>query len=96
MKSSDAIAGIVLGIFLIAVVVQRNTKYLLSTAKRDTEFLKWGLAVVLLVFIRDNVDQGKGVVTFLIAATFLALFLNSGKDVAKNAQAFWISLQGKA
>jgi len=95
MNNTDAVAGIFFGLFLVATVMHGNSGVLVKYAKRDVAFVKWAIAIALLILIRNNSGNDRSLVNLLIIGAFVALGLNAGPSIAKNASAFWQSLGGK-
>lgn len=56
-KTTDFASGLILGVYLFAVVYQGNVKPLYNDALGDYGYLEWLLAVVLLYAIYKTVDN---------------------------------------
>ena len=88
MSALDTIAGISFGGYLIAVAVNGNTAQLIETAKRDKGFLKWAIAVAILIYIYRLPGMAKPF-TSIIFITFLGLFLQNGTKITEQGEKFW-------
>lgn len=89
----DGVAALALGLFLLVVAYQGKSKDLVTLAGRDVGFVKWMIAVAILLYIRQNVEA-KGPVDLLILAAFTGLALEAWPQISKNASGFWSSLKG--
>jgi hypothetical protein len=91
--NTDGLGALALGIFLIVIAYQGNSAKLVDLAKRDVGFVKWLIAVAILLYIRQNVEA-KGPIDLLILAAFTGLALEAWPNLSKNAASFWSSLKG--
>lgn len=91
MNSLDTLAGVAIGCFLLAVAVRGNSSALIETAKHDRAFLKWAIAVGILMYLY-GIPEIKGPIALLIFAAFLGLGLTAGDKIATNGKKFWQSL----
>lgn len=93
MNSIDTLAGIVLGVFFLAVAVQGNSSKMIDLAKRDKSFLQWAIALGVLLYLH-SIPELKGVMSMLIFISLVGLAITSLGPISQNAQAFWASLKG--
>jgi hypothetical protein len=87
----DTLAGLILGAFLLAVAVQGNSGKMLDLAKRDKAFLKWAIAVGILMYLY-SIPELKDSAGLLIAAAFIGLGIGVGPQIGQQATEFWKSL----
>jgi hypothetical protein len=87
----DIISGLAVGTYILVVAVRGNSEQLIQLAEADKAFLKWGIAVGILVYLRSIPDLHESV-SLLIAATFIGLFMMAGPSIVQGAQTFWASL----
>lgn len=93
MSALDTIAGVAVGGYLIAVAVNGNGEAFISQAKKDRAFLKWAVAVAILVYAYKAPGMAEPI-TLIIGIAFLALFLKNGEKISTEAVKFWNSLNG--
>lgn len=91
MSALDTIAGVAVGGFLIAVAVNGNSQALIDQANKDRGFLKWAVAVGILVYAYKLPGMAEPV-TLIIGIAFLALFLQNGSKITTEARRFWNTL----
>jgi hypothetical protein len=91
MSALDTIAGVGAGCYLLAVAVNGNSKALIETAKRDKGFIKWAIAVAILLYAMRYKQMAEPV-AMIIATAFLGLFLKNGTKIAEQANSFWRTL----
>lgn len=89
----DGVAALALGIFLLVVAYKGKSKDLVTLAGRDVGFIKWMIAVGILLYIRQNVEA-KGPIDLLILGAFIGLGLEAFPQISQNASGFWNSLKG--
>lgn len=89
----DGLAAIALGIFLVVVAYKGKSQSLVQLASRDISFVKWLIAVAVLLYIRQQVDS-KGPIDLLILAAFTGLGLQAFPQISKTGSTFWSSLKG--
>jgi hypothetical protein len=93
MSTLDTIAGIALGSYLVAVSINGNSEAMIEQAKKNTAFLKWGVAVGIAAYLY-GIPSMRGPMTLIIAVAFLGLFLQHGTQITQAASDFWGSLSG--
>lgn len=76
MASLDSLAGVLVAVYLIAVVVNGNQDQLLEKLKSQGGFIKWGIAVMLLKYIAEETDS-KIAESFILLA-LIAMAINVG------------------
>lgn len=91
MSALDTVAGIAVGVYLVAVAVNGNSTALIEQAQKDKAFLKWAVAVAI-AFYALKVPGMAEPAALIIFAAFFALFLQNGSKITGQAQAFWESL----
>ena len=92
MSALDTVAGVSVGVYLIAVAANGNSMALIEQAKENKEFLKWAIAVGIAFYLYKIPGMAEPV-TLIIFTAFLALFLLNGNKIANGAKSFWESLQ---
>jgi hypothetical protein len=90
-KVLDTLAGITIGVFLVAVASRGKTTDMIALAKRDRAFLQWAVAVGILLYLKGFPALADPV-KWLIVLAFLGLFLTKSDEIRKNAGEFWKSL----
>lgn len=90
MNAIDTLAGVAVGAFLLAVAVNGNSPELIELAKRDKAFLKWAIALGILMYLY-SIPEIKGPVSLLIFAAFIGLGLTAGSNIAEQGKKFWSS-----
>lgn len=93
MSTLDTLAGVVVGGYLITVAVNGNSKELISQAKKDRGFLKWAVAVGILIYAYKMPGMSEPI-TLMIVIAFLGLFLQNGNKIVNGASSFWVSMNG--
>lgn len=93
MSALDTIAGVALGGYFIAVAVNGNSAALIDQAKKSSAFLKWGIAVGIMVYLYD-IPEMRGPMALIIVIAFLGLFIQHGTKISESASSFWDSLSG--
>jgi len=91
MSALDTIAAIGVGTYLISVAFQGNGEKLIDTLQEDKAFVKWALAVGIALYAY-KIPEARGIVTLIITAAFIGLFLQQGTKISENASAIWNSL----
>lgn len=93
MNTYDTLAGVALGVYLVLVAYNGNTKNMIDLAKRDRAFLQWAIALAILWYLY-GIPELRGVVSMLILTSFVGLGLIAGGNIAQQAKIFWSSLKG--
>lgn len=88
MNSVDSLAGILVGAYLIAVVVNGNSKKLIEISRKDAAFWKWAIAFSVLVYLY-NIPEISGPMAYIIALAFLGLFLSNIDPLQKGFADLW-------
>lgn len=91
MSALDTLAAVAVGGFLIVVAVNGNTEDMIKLAKQDRGFIKWAAAVGIALYAY-KIPEARGIVTLIVSAAFLGLFLQNGTKISEQASAFWNSL----
>lgn len=72
----NALASLIVGLFLLAVVVQGNGSKFLNKLQTESQFLKWGIAAIALLMIAKSGKLG-AIGNGFMALAFAALMLNT-------------------
>lgn len=87
-SAADTLAGLMVGAYLLGVAINGNTAALIKLAERDKAFLRWGIALAILLYLR-NLPDLQGPITLIIAMALIGLALLSGPRIAEQAGEFW-------
>jgi len=87
----NTLATFLIGVYLLVVTVRGNSKELISLAVRDKGFLKWGVAVLILLYLRSIKILGKDF-NLLIIMAFIGLFINNGDKISEGFKKIWSNL----
>ncbi len=88
MQGLNTIGSLIAGGFILTVVVNGNTKKMIELAKRDKAFLKWFIAVLILLYFQKSKILGKDF-TLIITMAFIGLFVSQGKKISDGFEKFW-------
>jgi len=93
MNNLDLLASVGVGTFLIVAVARgrENTEKMISLAKRDASFIKWAIALAVLIYLRQNKTFGE-LGNMLIFAAFLGIGLNAGSKISAGISQLWKKL----
>jgi len=88
----NALAGILIGAFLIKVSTAGKSKEMMTLAVRDKAFLKWFIAIVILMYIRSFPQLHK-IGSELIGAAFLGFLLLNITTIKTELSKVWSNLK---
>lgn len=80
MNQLNALAAVVVGGYLIAVIFAGNLKPLWATMQEDAGFVPWALAVLILYGL-TLIPGGSPIVGPLIALVVIAMLILAGKPM---------------
>lgn len=75
----NALAAFIIAGYLVMVIWQGNALNLVNDLKQEKEFIKWGVALVILGLIKDS-GIGGPIPGALIAVSFVGMLLNVGNN----------------
>jgi hypothetical protein len=91
MNGIDALAGLFIGIFLVAVASKGKSRDMVKLAEQDKSFLKFAIAIAILVWLL-SVQTIHPMIALLIFGALLGLFYNKGDTITTNVKALWAKL----
>ena len=78
----NAYSNLVLAVYLLAVLANNNEKQLIEKLKGETDFIKWAIALGLVVSISEKLDKFGD---YFIIAVYFAMALTA---IRSNANIF--------
>ena len=87
----DAMAGLLVGAFLLAIALKGKSHDMIALAEQDKSFLKFAFAIAILVWLL-SVQSLHPMVAMLIFAALVGLMINKGDSIVSNTKALWAKL----